>query len=98
MSSKRKSPPTKLEGGCQPTTVSNTNEVKTTCRDDTLNKYSDNEDLAIKDDNSDIGNESAHEIDNNDHNNNDDDNYDVANDVVRSNSFVNINEISINGK
>lgn len=95
MSSKRKSPPTKLEGGCQPTTASNTNEVNTICSDETLNKYSDNEDLAIRDDYSDTGNESAHEIDYNDHNNNDDDNYDAADDC---NSFVNINEITDNGK
>lgn len=95
MSSKRKSPPTKLEGGCQPTTASNINEVNTTFSDTTFNKYSVNEELAIKEDNSDICNESAHEIDNNDHNNNDDDNYDTANDC---NSFVNINEISNNGK
>lgn len=100
MSSKRKSPPTKLEGGCQPTTTTTTtahinlatfNQKSSNLdKDTTLIRHSDSEHFTKQDTDCDIGDELTSDIDNNDHNNNDDD----ANDHCDS---VNANTLSTDG-
>lgn len=80
MSSKRKSPPTKLEGGCQPTTTANiahdlaTFNQKIHDKDQhTLIKHTENELFTKQNNDCDIDEDIHSDIDNNDHNNNDDD-------------------------
>lgn len=101
MSSKRKSPPTKLEGGCQPTTTTTTiahtnlatlNQKSSNLDKDTTAhiKHSDSEHFTEQDTDCDIGEDLGADIDNNDHNNNDDD----ANDHCDS---VNVNTLSTDG-
>lgn len=100
MSSKRKSPPTKLEGGCQPTTtttntahinLANFNQKSSNLdKDGTHLKHSDSEHFDVQDIDCDIGDELTPDIDNNDHNNNDDD----ANDHCDG---VNANTLSSDG-
>lgn len=99
MSSKRKSPPTKLEGGCQPTTttttiahthLANSNKKNSHLDKDnsTLFKHTESEHFTKQDKDCDIDDDDL-TIDN-DHNNNDDD----ANDNCDG---VNANTISSDG-
>ncbi|XP_055317303.1 transcription factor SOX-6 isoform X2 [Sitodiplosis mosellana] len=102
MSSKRKSPPTKLEGGCQPTTTTTTNTQYTNLA--TLNQKNSNlidkdtttlikshtditEHFTKQDTDCDIDEDITADIDNNDHNNNDDDANDNC-DTVTANTLA----------
>lgn len=101
MSSKRKSPPTKLEGGCQPTTTTTTttnahtnsatlNQKNSNLHDkDTtlIKSHTDIEHFTKQDKDCDIDEEITADIDNNDHNNNDDDANDNC-DTVTANTLT----------